>query len=49
MGTSGHKTLEMNDAFVDLQVDDDASADNSESDVVQLKNPCTRHRIYSYI
>ena len=50
VGTSGHKTLDMNDAFVELPVvDDDASTSSSESDVVQVQNPCTRRGNHSYI
>jgi hypothetical protein len=45
VGNSGHKTLEMNDAFVELSVDDSASTESSESEGVgQVHNPCTHHR-----
>ncbi|KAF8521166.1 hypothetical protein JB92DRAFT_2892124 [Gautieria morchelliformis] len=40
VGNSGHKTLEMNDAFVELPVDDSASTDSSESEGVgHVHNP----------
>lgn len=45
VGTLGHKAVtKMKDAFVELTDDDDASSEGSESETLQVHNPCMRHQ-----